>query len=240
MLATHFGVSLMCFAATFLSAALVWERTPRRRHPPPAALQYEGASVTGSVTPTPSASLAASVTGMARVEQVQGHRALTLAVTAYVLVVVYLGAYVRHSGVSLACLDWPLCNGQVVPPLEGPTGIVFAHRVAAAVAVLLLGVLAYRVPSARWAFGLSVLQALSGALVVWTLLGLFSTLLHAAIMGLLFAALAYVVRAELNTAAPTDYRVFSNRLWQSTHSVASGRASSRSGGMPRPHSWHTP
>ena len=49
----------------------------------------------------------------------------------YVLRVVYLGAYVRHAGVSLACADWPLCNGQVVPRLDGPTGIVFAHRLAA-------------------------------------------------------------------------------------------------------------
>src|SRR5919201_6709832 len=36
-----------------------------------------------------------------------GYRWLVIGVTAYVLGVVYLGAYVRHTGVSLACQDWP-------------------------------------------------------------------------------------------------------------------------------------
>src|SRR6185437_14248353 len=126
---------------------------------------------------------------------------MTLLVTAYVLGVVYLGAYVRHADLSLACLDWPLCNGRVVPPLDNVTGVVFAHRVAALGAVLLLAILAYRVRSkaAPWALALSVLQALSGALIVWSRLGLFSTLLHAALMGVLFSALAYVVRQALNS-----------------------------------------
>lgn len=167
MLATHFGVSLICFAATFLSATVVFERT-----------------------------------GKGNRSAASGHLAFSVVTMLYVLGVVYLGAYVRHSGVSLACLDWPLCNGQVVPPLDGPTGVVFAHRLAAAGAVILLGILGYRQPLARWAFGLSVLQALSGALIVWTLVGVFSTLLHAAIMGLLFASLTYVVRAERNEPVP--------------------------------------
>jgi cytochrome c oxidase assembly protein subunit 15 len=160
MLATHFGVSLVCFAATFLSAVLVFERTGRRQAP-----------------------------------RAGGQARLTMATTVYVLGVVYLGAYARHAGVSLACQGWPLCNGQLVPPLDAATGVVFGHRLAAAGAVALLGVLAYRTRAAIWPFGLSILQALSGALVVWTELGLFSTLLHAAIMGLLFASLAQLVRA---------------------------------------------
>jgi heme a synthase len=164
MLATHFGVSLVCFAATFLSAAAVFERTRKQpesgRHP-------------------------------------AGQGRLVVAVTVYVLCVVYLGAYVRHSGVSLACQGWPLCNGQITPPLDGTTGVVFAHRIAAAGAVILLAALAMRTRHAVWPFVLSIAQALSGALIVWTELGLFSTLLHAAIMGLLFANLAHVLREEL-------------------------------------------
>jgi cytochrome c oxidase assembly protein subunit 15 len=174
MLATHFGVSLIAFASTFLSAVVVWERT--------------GALATSSA-PVP-----------------RGFRNLTALTTMYVLGVVYLGAFVRHAGVSLACLDWPLCNGQVVPPLDAASGVVFAHRLAALGAVLLLGVLAYQARqvhvasrAATWALVLGVLQALSGALIVWTLLGLFSTLLHAGLMGLLFASLTLVLRYALQS-----------------------------------------
>jgi heme A synthase len=126
-------------------------------------------------------------------------------VTLYVLLVVYLGAYVRHAGLSLACADWPLCNGQVIPRMEGPTGVVFAHRLAAAGVVGFLTWLAWQARTrdvggraAAAALALSVLQALSGAVVVWSQLGLFSTLAHAGIMALLFACLAYLVRLALS------------------------------------------
>jgi heme a synthase len=133
-------------------------------------------------------------------------------VAVYVLLVVYLGAYIRHAGVSLACADWPLCNGQVFPSLEGATGFVFAHRVAAVGALLLLAWLVRLCRhvhvgqvAAGAALGLCALQALSGALVVWTRLGLFSTLAHAAIMAVLFATLAHLVRLALLSPERNDF-----------------------------------
>src|SRR5262245_13468875 len=78
VLATHFGVSLIAFASTGLSAVLVFER--------------------GAVEVT-------------RTAAPRRLRAWTLGVALYTLLVVYVGAYVRHAGVSLACQDWPLCNG---------------------------------------------------------------------------------------------------------------------------------
>jgi cytochrome c oxidase assembly protein subunit 15 len=177
MLATHFGVSLVAFASTFLSAMVVFERTrgtPPAARPAPAYLRW-----------------------------------WVVGVGAYVMLVVYLGAYIRHAGISLACVDWPMCNGQLVPSLDGPTGFVFAHRLAAIGALLLLGWLVWLSRTAQVgqvaagvALGLCALQALSGALVVWTRLGLFSTLAHAAIMALLFATLAHLVRwAVVSVAA---------------------------------------
>src|SRR4030081_2882506 len=112
MLATHFGVSLVAFASTFLSAAVVFERTGDRVAVPLAA---------------PPAL-----------------KRLVIAVSVYVLLLFFLGPSVRHAGLSLACADWPLCNGQVVPSLEGPTGIVFAHRLAAVGVIVLLAWLAWR------------------------------------------------------------------------------------------------
>lgn len=179
MLATHFGVSLVCFAATFLIAQAIYERTraSSSRHP---------------VLP-------------------RGVHASIRAIGIYVLLVVYLGAYIRHAGISLACADWPLCNGQIVPVLSGPTFYVFAHRIAAVGAIVALGWLAWRVrgiASANmlaWvALALVVLQALSGATVVLTRLGLFSTLSHAALMALLFAALASLVRLTVDPSGGAE------------------------------------
>jgi heme a synthase len=183
ILASHFGVSLAAFAAAYLSAALVFERTGGWQ------------SVAGDG-------------GGRALERAGAMRRWTIGVSIYVLGVVYLGAYVRHAGLSLACADWPLCNGQVVPVLDGSSGVVFAHRLAA-LGVLGLLALMYR-QSQGWGIGqratgaalaLCGLQILSGALVVWTQLGLFSTLAHAGIMALLFAALAYLVRVALKATA---------------------------------------
>jgi len=174
VLATHFGVSLVAFASTFLSTVAVFERT---RATPPIAWS-------GPV----------------------GARRWVVGVSAYVLVVVYLGAYIRHAGISLACADWPLCNGQLVPTLDGATGFVFAHRLAAIGVLLLLGWLVRltRTIATGAALSLGVLQALSGALVVVTRLGLFSTLAHAAIMALLFATLAHLLRLALLSPERND------------------------------------
>jgi len=63
--------------------------------------------------------------------------AVATAVAAYLLTL--LGGLVRITGSGLACPDWPLCHGRIVPPLEGAVLIEYAHRlVAASVGVLVL------------------------------------------------------------------------------------------------------
>lgn len=122
---------------------------------------------------------------------------------AYVYVVVYTGAYVRHTNANLACLDWPLCNGQLIPELSGPVGIQFAHRLAAAGTLLVLLWLlrlafaereqrpdVYR--ATLWALGLLVAQILSGGLSVLTELSLLVMMLHSAVITLMFGVVAYI------------------------------------------------
>jgi cytochrome c oxidase assembly protein subunit 15 len=124
-------------------------------------------------------------------------------VVIYTYIVVYLGAYVRHVGASLSCLDWPLCNGRVIPRFIGGEGTQFLHRVAAGILVMVILALYFMVHSMRrtrpdlyWGavacVGLVVLQALSGAIVVETRVAVLSTLLHSFLVSLLFVTEAYL------------------------------------------------
>lgn len=123
--------------------------------------------------------------------------------TIYTYLVVYSGAFVRHGGMSLNCADWPLCGGRLVPDITGPAGIVFAHRIAAASLLLIMGWLVWRLAAlgqerpelfvgAIVAVALVVLQSLAGAFIVFSHLSLLSALLHAGTVGLFFAALGFL------------------------------------------------
>lgn len=135
------------------------------------------------------------------------YRRYVWGLTIYSYVVVYLGAYVRHARASLACMGWPLCNGQVLPGQAGNQGIAFLHRGAAGlftVGVIVLFIWSWRLRSrkdlrvaALWSLAFVALQAASGALIVVTHLDLFSALAHAGLAGLLFSSLTYVCMRSL-------------------------------------------
>lgn len=65
-------------------------------------------------------------------------RAGWIAFAAAVLTVglITYGSWVRASGSGLGCPDWPLCEGAVVPELDGATAIEFGHRLFAGVTML--------------------------------------------------------------------------------------------------------
>lgn len=62
----------------------------------------------------------------------------TAVLATYVLIV--FGGIVRVTDSGLGCPDWPLCHGQIIPPLNRATLIEYTHRlVTTAVAPLILG-----------------------------------------------------------------------------------------------------
>ncbi len=74
--------------------------------------------------------------------------ALIYTTTALSLVIILTGALVRGSGATLACTDWPLCNGQIFPMQQGSLAVIhMIHRfavMALGVSLVILTVVVYR------------------------------------------------------------------------------------------------
>lgn len=62
---------------------------------------------------------------------------LTITTLILTLGLITLGGHVHNTGASLACPDWPLCFGQVMPKMEGGVLIEHSHRLLAAFVGLL-------------------------------------------------------------------------------------------------------
>jgi cytochrome c oxidase assembly protein subunit 15 len=184
-LALHFGVSLTAFASVVLTTVFLFEA--------------EGSEVVRD-RPIPRA-----------------YQRYVWGLAAYAYVVVYSGAYVRHTKADDACTGWPLCNGSVIPDLQGKVASAFGHRIGAA--VLTLGIVGLVIWSRRLlparpdlsrashiALGFVVLQALAGAVVVWTDVDLFAALAHASFVALMFAGLCYLCVHVLPRPATSEER----------------------------------
>lgn len=110
-----------------------------------------------------------------------------LAGVTYVLIV--LGALVRAHGAGLACPDWPLCFGQVIPEFDFRVAFEWGHRALAGsvgIAFLALAALTLRLPTLGAAMrrGLAVtalllaVQIVLGGLTVLELLARWTVTSH--------------------------------------------------------------
>lgn len=177
--ALHFGISMLAFACTLLLAVYM------RR------ISLGKAEHTMAVGRSVSRSF---------------RNAIWL-VSIYCYIVVYIGAFVRHTESAGGCVGWPLCNGQFIPELSGATLIAFTHRIAALVLFFLIAAVAFVASrkynhirelynASLWSLALVVLQVFSGGFVTVTFGSedwqLFSSMLHTAIISVLFSVLSYL------------------------------------------------
>jgi heme A synthase len=142
-----------------------------------------------------------------------GTRPWAIAAAGLVFAQSVLGALVRHTDAGLACVDFPLCLGSVVPPLVNtPITVHFAHRVLgviAAAAVLALAARTFRLRAPdltrRWVTIAAVLvtaQVALGVASVFTRLAVLPVSLHTLVAASLLSVLVHVATlTHTNTAS---------------------------------------
>lgn len=173
----------------------------------------------------------------------RGYARLVWALAAYTYIVVYLGAYVQHTGNQLACQGWPLCNGSLFPGFAGAVGINFLHRFGAfllIVGVVWLVAWSWRIRVARpdlyWgsvaALIFVAIQALIGAYIAWSRVSVPSMLLHGGFVAGLFAALCYLSLQVMARPRSARRPVVRSSATNATRASAaeSARAASGAGG----------
>ena len=124
------------------------------------------------------------------------------AISAYATIVI--GGTVRGMGAGLACPDWPLCHGSIVPDLADPIiAIEYAHRLVAALTgvfllfTLVVVLLWFRsdrrlVTLSVMSFTVLVTQVAFGALTITSLLNWVVVTIHLA-LGAATLAFAIIV-----------------------------------------------
>jgi cytochrome c oxidase assembly protein subunit 15 len=145
---------------------------------------------------------------------------LSLATTVLLFGLIVLGSVVRTTGSGLACPDWPLCHGRLIPPFQFNVLIEWFHRLFALLTSVSLFVTVAWVmvhPATRGRVGalaalavaLLFVQVLLGALTVWKLLSPSVVSSHLAVALLLFVTmllLTLVARGEARAEAVRESR----------------------------------
>ena len=122
---------------------------------------------------------------------------------------VIIGGVVRVTGSGLGCPDWPLCHGQIIPPLEVSAWIEYMHRLSATLSGLFT-ITTLLVAIKKFGFShlitkmmilitiLLFVQGLLGAYTVLTELSPYIATIHTAI-GIIYVSLLTVIFSLTST-----------------------------------------
>jgi heme A synthase len=141
-----------------------------------------------------------------------GIGALAVTASGLTILLIAIGGLVRATGSGLGCPGWPKCFGRWIPPLEYHAVIEYSHRFTAFLDVVAIGALAvvawrgYRRVARLFrpavaAFGLVILQAILGGIVVRGELKALLVTAHFATAMILVGTLVYVAVASFTIPA---------------------------------------
>ncbi len=143
-----------------------------------------------------------------------GLRRLAHLAVALTFLQIAIGGFVSAFGAGLACPDFPLCHGRILPTTQPVVLVHVFHRLLAFAIVVVIAALGARARQSRdritrttaaAAMLLVILQVTLGALNVWTRLDAFVRVAHLAGAAALLAVLAaLMVRVRLGRDVPLD------------------------------------
>jgi len=144
---------------------------------------------------------------------------LLIASSVITWILISFGAFVRLNGAGLACPDWPLCYGEVVPDPVYEIWLEVGHRYLAGVLMILIFIFMYMSFMYKdirryrtisiWAFSIVLVQAVFGGLTVLLRLHPYSVTFHLIFGNFLFFL---VVLQTLVSAEPGNYPFFPRRI----------------------------
>lgn len=121
----------------------------------------------------------------------------------FTICLISLGGYVHNTGASLACPDWPLCYGQVMPVMEGGVLIEHSHRMLASLVGFISILIVFfnrrrfgkesRIVKFSWiALAMVIFQGILGGLTVIFKLPTMVSTSHLAMSMIYFSTLIYI------------------------------------------------